>query len=236
MFRIVCCDDSTADLTQITGYLSELAEHYPLQIDTYTSGIDLIRDYRRKQFCDLLILDMRMNGMDGIQVAEELRKVDDALPILIVTATIDYAVEGYRVNACRYLVKPVIKEDFLDVIRTTLDHLILKQNSYFTFPSKTGLTKLMTDHIYYLESDIRTIIVAAEEGRFSFTGTISALEQELRPHGFIRIHKSFLVNISRIHNIFKESVTMDNQEVLPMSKHRRKDVNQEFLTYMEAHL
>ena len=198
MFRIVCCDDSDADLLQLTGYLSELEEHYPIQIFTYTNGIDLIKDYQKKQFYDLLILDMRMNEMNGIEVAEEIRKVDDSLPILIVTATIDYAVEGYRVNAFRYLVKPVVKED--------------------------------------LESDIRTIQVVAEEGRFSFTGTISALEEELRPHGFIRVHKSFLVNVSRIHNIFKESVTMDNHDVIPMSKHKRKDVSHEFLTYMEAHL
>lgn len=236
MFRIVCCDDSDADLLQLTGYLSELEEHYPIQIFTYTNGIDLIKDYQKKQFYDLLILDMRMNEMNGIEVAEEIRKVDDALPILIVTATIDYAVEGYRVNAFRYLVKPVVKEDFLNAVKNTLDHLILQQNSFLAFPSKNGTTKLMTDHIYYLESDIRTIQVVAEEGRFSFTGTISALEEELRPHGFIRVHKSFLVNVSRIHNIFKESVTMDNHDVIPMSKHKRKDVSHEFLTYMEAHL
>ena len=123
MFRIVCCDDSDADLLQLTGYLSELEEHYPIQIFTYTNGIDLIKDYQKKQFYDLLILDMRMNEMNGIEVAEEIRKVDDSLPILIVTATIDYAVEGYRVNAFRYLVKPVVKEDFLNAVKNTLDHL-----------------------------------------------------------------------------------------------------------------
>ena len=58
----------------------------------------------------------------------------------------------------------------------------------------------------------------------------------LCPDGFIRIHKSFLVNVSHIYNIFKDSVTMDNKEVLPMSKHKRREVNQEFLSYMEANL
>ena len=236
MFRIVCCDDSAEDTLQLTEYLSELQEHYPIQIYTYSNGIDLIKDYQKKQFYDLLILDMRMEDMNGIEVAKEIRKVDESLPILIVTATVDYAVDGYLVNACRYLVKPVVKEDFLNAVRNTLDHLIQQRNSFFTFPSKNGTTKLMTEHIYYLESNIRTIQVVAEEGRFSFTGTISALEEELRPHGFIRIHKSFLVNISRVRNIFKESVTMDNQDVIPMSKHKRKDVSHEFLSYMEAHL
>ena len=117
-----------------------------------------------------------------------------------------------------------------------LDRQQKKQASIFSFPSISGTTKLMTDHIYYLESDLRTIRVVAKEGTFTFTGTISSLEEQLRPDGFIRIHKSFLVNVSHIYNIFKDSVTMDNKEVLPMSKHKRREVNQEFLSYMEANL
>ena len=128
--------------------------------------------------------------------------------------------------------------DFLSAVEELLDRQQKKQASIFSFPSISGTTKLMTDHIYYLESDLRTIRVVAKEGTFTFTftGTISSLEEQLRPDGFIRIHKSFLVNVSHIYNIFKDSVTMDNKEVLPMSKHKRREVNQEFLSYMEANL
>ena len=126
--------------------------------------------------------------------------------------------------------------DFLSAVDELLDRQQKKQASIFSFPSISGTPKLMTDHIYYLESDLRTIRVVAKEGTFTFTGTISSLEEQLRPDGFIRIHKSFLVNVSHIYNIFKDSVTMDNKEVLPMSKHKRREVNQEFLSYMEANL
>ena len=125
--------------------------------------------------------------------------------------------------------------DFLSAVEELLDRQQKNRHPSF-FPSISGTTKLMTDHIYYLESDLRTIRVVAKEGTFTFTGTISSLEEQLRPDGFIRIHKSFLVNVSHIYNIFKDSVTMDNKEVLPMSKHKRREVNQEFLSYMEANL
>ena len=221
MFRIVLCDDSPADLMVLRGHLEQLKEKRPVDIISYTDGLDLLKDYKQKGFCDILVLDMRMKTMGGIEVAKHIRRLDDEVPILIVTATVDYAVEG---------------SDFLSAVEELLDRQQKKQASIFSFPSMSGTTKLMTDHIYYLESDLRTIRVVAKEGTFTFTGTISSLEEQLRPDGFIRIHKSFLVNVSHIYNIFKDSVTMDNKEVLPMSKHKRKEVNQEFLSYMEANL
>ncbi len=236
MFRIVLCDDSPADLMVLRGHLEQLKEKRPVDIISYTDGLDLLKDYKQKGFCDILVLDMRMETMGGIEVAKHIRQLDDEVPILIVTATVDYAVEGYKVGAFRYIVKPVESGDFLSAVEELLDRQQKKQASIFSFPSINGTTKLMTDHIYYLESDLRTIRVVAKEGTFTFTGTISSLEEQLRPDGFIRIHKSFLVNVSHIYNIFKDSVTMDNKEVLPMSKHKRREVNQEFLSYMEANL
>ena len=236
MFRIVLCDDSPADLMVLGGHLEQLKEKRPVDIISYTDGLDLLKDYKQKGFCDILVLDMRMETMGGIEVAKHIRQLDDEVPILIVTATVDYAVEGYKVGAFRYIVKPVEGSDFLSAVEELLDRQQKKQASIFSFPSINGTTKLMTDHIYYLESDLRTIRVVAKEGTFTFTGTISSLEEQLRPDGFIRIHKSFLVNVSHIYNIFKDSVTMDNKEVLPMSKHKRREVNQEFLSYMEANL
>ena len=236
MFRIVLCDDSPADLMVLRGHLEQLKEKRPVDIISYTDGLDLLKDYKQKGFCDILVLDMRMETMGGIEVAKHIRRLDDEVPILIVTATVDYAVEGYKVGAFRYIVKPVESGDFLSAVEELLDRQQKKQASIFSFPSINGTTKLMTDHIYYLESDLRTIRVVAKEGTFTFTGTISSLEEQLRPDGFIRIHKSFLVNVSHIYNIFKDSVTMDNKEVLPMSKHKRREVNQEFLSYMEANL
>ena len=157
MFRIVLCDDSPADLMVLCGHLEQLKEKRPVDIISYTDGLDLLKDYKQKGFCDILVLDMRMETMGGIEVAKHIRQLDDEVPILIVTATVDYAVEGYKVGAFRYIVKPVESGDFLSAVEELLDRQQKKQASIFSFPSISGTTKLMTDHIYYLESDLRTI-------------------------------------------------------------------------------
>nr|WP_289706415.1 response regulator [Enterocloster clostridioformis] len=113
MFRIVLCDDSPADLMVLRGHLEQLKEKRPVDIISYTDGLDLLKDYKQKGFCDILVLDMRMKTMGGIEVAKHIRRLDDEVPILIVTATVDYAVEGYKVGAFRYIVKPVEGSDFL---------------------------------------------------------------------------------------------------------------------------
>ena len=97
MFRIVLCDDSPADLMVLCGHLEQLKEKRPVDILSYTDGLDLLKDYKQKGFCDILVLDMRMETMGGIEVAKHIRQLDDEVPILIVTATVDYAVEGYKV-------------------------------------------------------------------------------------------------------------------------------------------
>ena len=162
MFRIVLCDDSPADLMVLCGHLEQLKEKRPVDIISYTDGLDLLKDYKQKGFCDILVLDMRMETMGGIEVAKHIRQLDDEVPILIVTATVDYAVEGYKVGAFRYIVKPVEGSDFLSAVEELLDRQQKKQASIFSFPSMSGTTKLMTDHIYYLESDLRTIRVVSK--------------------------------------------------------------------------
>ena len=102
MFRIILCDDSPADLQILSNYLDELNK--PLEVICYKDGPSLLQDYKKQRFCDILVLDMRMHPLNGIEVAQEIRKIDDAVPILIVTATVDYAVEGYKVEAFRYIV------------------------------------------------------------------------------------------------------------------------------------
>ena len=83
---------------------------------------------------------MRMETMGGIEVAKHIRQLDDEVPILIVTATVDYAVEGYKVGAFRYIVKPVESGDFLSAVEELLDRQQKKQASIFSFPSISGTT------------------------------------------------------------------------------------------------
>ena len=105
MYKVAICDDNPADLQLITDYLTEPEFHYPLELSSFHDGVELAQAYKKEGQYDLIILDMMMDRLNGIETALKIRKVDQNVAILIVTATVEYAIEGYKINAARYIVK-----------------------------------------------------------------------------------------------------------------------------------
>ena len=110
------------------------------------------------------------------------------------------------------------------------------QNKYFSFTNEKGLFKIKITDIYYFESNMRTLSVCHLGGKTTFTGKISEVEESLSEQSFFRIHKSYVVNLKHIRNIFKDTVTLENGEELPLSRHRSKELRQQFLSYMKENI
>lgn len=236
MLRVAICDDNNADLQILNDYVTEFGKTVPVSITAYHDGFELAHDYKEKSAFDLVILDMMMERLNGIDTARRIREVDTDVILLIVTATVEYAIEGYTVNASRYIVKPIEKNEFFRTLHNIYSLLEKRQEAIFSFPSINGYTRINMDDIYYFESDLRVIHVVSKLGTYTYTGRISAVEEQTKEHGFIRIHKSFIANMRHIHNIYKESVTMDNADVLPLSKHKHKEVQRQFLNFVEGEM
>lgn len=117
MFYLALCDDCKNDLQEIMECLGALKkENYRMEIMPYLTGPELIREYEIGRRFNLLVLDMYMEPINGIETAKQIRKIDTTVPILIVTSTIEFALEGYSVNAYRYLLKPIDKKVFLNEV------------------------------------------------------------------------------------------------------------------------
>ena len=236
MYKITICDDNPADIRLLCSYLESSTTAHDISISTFQDGTELVQSYKEKGCFDLIILDMMMDHMNGIEAAEAIRNIDESVTILIVTATVEYAIDGYKVNAVRYIVKPVEKNSFLKLIESLYTDHSKKHGLFYTFPSKNGTTAIPMEDIYYFESELRSIHVVSKQGRHTFTGRISSVEEETTGQDFVRVHKSFIVNMKHIHNIFKDSITLDTGDTIPLSHHKHKEINQKFLEYMEAQL
>ena len=160
---------------------------------------------------------MRMDNINGLDTAREIRKLDSEVPLLFVTATAEYALEGYTVQAYRYLLKPVDKEDFL----LSAAHLLRLRDSpkrYFTFTCSSGLVKVPNESILYFESFRRTVVLHTVKGEYSFTGRIGEIAEKLEKHGFVRVHKNYVTNLSHVECIYKETVRLDNGSSIPLGR------------------
>ena len=235
MYYIALCDDSPQDLKLLGEYLNELKKRrYPMEVLPLESGKELIELHRQGHKFDLLVLDMCMQPLNGIETAMGVRRFDAAVPILIVTATSQFAVDGYRVNAKRYLLKPVDKEEFLEEVEEILQRTARPGEEYYTFASENGVTRVRHDDIYYFESQARTITLHAQGGSYSFSGRIRDVAQQLEAFHFVRVHKSYVVNLKNVRNLYKDQITLENGAQIPFSKDRSREIHRLFLEYSES--
>ena len=236
VFCIALCDDNELDFDHIEQVLAGLHDDgISYEVTRYRNGLDLIRDFNEGIRYHLLIIDMLMTPLDGIAVAKELRRLDVAMPILIVTSTMQYALDGYQVNAWRYLTKPVDEERLLADVRAIYEQ---GENNapdvYFIVKQDFGITKIRVDEILYFESSLHTITAHTVERGYSFRGTIKGIEDNFRSSGFFRIHKSLVVNLAHIRKVTSGAVTLIDGTRLDLSRLRAAALYEALMDYVAS--
>jgi DNA-binding LytR/AlgR family response regulator len=108
-YKIAICDDSKADLNYISSLVTDWAKlsGNTVNIKTFPSAEALLFHYSDDKSYDILMLDIEMGNMNGVQLAKEIRKENDAIQIIFITGYSDYIAEGYEVSALHYLMKPI---------------------------------------------------------------------------------------------------------------------------------
>lgn len=236
MLRIALCDDESYFLAQekkiITQYMNE--RNYPCEIDSFGSGAQLLD--HKSDFCyDILFLDVNMRGMDGIEAAKRIRQNNVSVYIVFVTAFIDYSLEGYKVNAVRYILKDSrgLEEAIYECMDTIIDSMDdVKQKRWFEFVE--GKKRIQLDHIIYIESNLHKLtfhVIEQDEKIYSMYEKLDRIDELLRNSHFCRIHKSFLVNFRYVQSIERYAVTLLNGGKIPISQPRYKDVREKYIWY-----
>ena len=118
--RVAICDDEKTQLSITKASLEDAYKSLDLVVDTYTSGVKLLNAIEGIHY-DLVILDIEMPELNGIDTAKHLRKIEEKTAIVFLTSHMEYALEGYEVNALRYLTKPVNTEKLLEIITYLLE-------------------------------------------------------------------------------------------------------------------
>lgn len=232
MLNIALCDDNPVELSQIAQILNKI-DNIDFKIYKYTNPHDCLQDIQSGMVFDCFLLDILMNEDNGIDIAKKIRETHLDTPLIFITATPEYALDGYEVNATRYYLKPLNEKHFTEDLIKILEIAHANTHDYMTITNTNGISRIYLKEIYYIESMLRTIIIHTQQENYTMIGKISDLENQLNDHNFIRVHKSFIVNLRYIHNIFKNTITLDNGEEILLSKHRSKEVHEKFIQYIK---
>ena len=233
--KIIVCDDSRTDRENLIRLLRDYEKKKGLAFDIaeYDSGEALLKNIDRLQDSHILFLDINMEGASGLDAAAQIRSLYPKISIVLVTAYIGYALEGYKVEASRFLVK----DDLAVSITECMDTLVRKleqDTQLMDFSFVEGNIRLKISDILYIETARHKNIFYTKNGNFQIYRKLDEIEEELRGYGFVRIHISFLVNMRYIRKISSYVMTLTTGKEISVPKTRYAEVKRQYTLFKGA--
>ena len=184
---------------------------------------------------NIVFLDINMDRLDGIGTAKKIREISREIYIVFVTAFIDYTLEGYKVDAIRYILKnnSMLRngiDECMDAIQEKMNYKVV----YKDFDFCEGKRSISLEHILYVESNLHKLKIYVLDNEVHFYTiymTLDELESELCESGFLRIHQSYLVNKLHISKIFRYRLIMCDGTELNIPKTRYNYVQKAVAEY-----
>lgn len=221
MFRIAVCDDQKQIRKELCRGILAYKNQYNVSdeewsIEEYTEGDSLLAEPERK---DVYFLDLEMPGRDGIAVAKMLKKRWTDCTIIILTSHVERMKEGYKINAFRYMTKPISFEELAEGLGSLWSSQI---GCDVVNLQKMGHTfQVRQRDIRYLCREDGDTVLYVKDVRFTSRQALDEWEQELNGILFFRCHKGYLVNMGCISDI-DGCITLDNGEKVPIARRKRK--------------
>ena len=229
--KIAICDDEKNFVKKIYEYLRQQPD---CTVECFLSPSVLLKKYEAGEQYDVLFLDVLMKPINGMSLAKRIRNYDSRAIIVFLTAYVEYAPAGYEVNAFRYLLKPISVNDLLLVMKDIRYQL----TNSFKVLLKTPQCELIvhTDDILYLEANNKDSTVFYETDSVTLRKGLNEVSSLFPPTLFFRIHRKYVVNLSRVRELDEDHVTLDCGKTLPVSRRKSREFRDALQTYIEGGL
>ena len=231
VIRIAIVEDSDTDRELLEKNLARYEAERGLCFDLtrFSDGEDLVTGYAADY--DLILMDIRMTFMDGMRAAKHVRQLDPDVVIVFISSTPQYAIEGYKVRAVDYMLKPITWFSFSESLNRALGSVKSHSKSFITISMKGGKTKLETSRICYVEAQDHQLIYNTLDGNYVSKGTMRDVEAQLSADCFFRCNRCYVVNLDHVET-YKNCDIRVNGDVIQVSRRRRKS----FLDALNAHI
>ncbi len=235
--RIAICDD----IIQICNELESMIIKYykkidqVLEIDVYINVEKFISQLDDGVMYDLIFLDIELGNMTGIDVGEIIRyKLEDYITkIVYISAKNQYDRQLFHIQPFDFLAKPFNEKE----VENILDHamkVIRIGKSVFAFQKSGQQIMLPLNDILYFEALDREIRVVCSKNEYLFYGKFSIVFDELSNKGFIQPHRSYIVNYEFINSLESNQIIMSNNDIIPVSRRKYKEVKQYHIDYLRG--
>lgn len=229
MLNIAICDDNEQLCSILEDKVIIACNNFGEKAgtDVFYSGEDLCRFIENGCHYDLIYLDIDLITMSGIEIGKKIRneQKDYDTQIVFISGREDYAMELFQIRPIDFLIKPL---QLVQIEKTIAAVLKWEQhkNPYFEFMYNHNIIRIKTDDIFYFYSQGKKVNIVLANEKMYFYDRLAEVKAKLPQYNFIEIHKSYIVNYIHVIKYSYEEVTMENNEVLPISLKHRKAVRE----------
>lgn len=230
---LICLvDDDSTQLDYLKILIGKWANmhHLQVEINFYHSAEEMLFEHDQSYPYDLIILDIQMGRINGIELAKRIRKIDSEVTLAFVSGMADYVFDGYEVEAIRYILKPV-GQDKIDELLNYVNTQMTKKNSYLIISVAGEKKRINYDDIIYFESMGHYITLHLEDAEYDYKYNMSDLCSDLNNTEFVQTHRSYIVNMKYVEKITRRECQLIHNINIPLSRSSYKAVNEKFINY-----
>lgn len=223
MLTLCICDDDPGDASCIQALAERFAWEHPefsLRLQTFSSSFDLLEYLEGTGGFDLYLLDILMPHLKGVELAKRIRSRGEAAEIVFLTSSPEYALDAFGVSACGYLLKPVEKEKFDEVLLSAAHRLSRPENPFFLLKTREGLRKVPLRELVMVESFNHDRVCSLTDGsRLVTSDTLALLMERLSGDPrFFSPHRAYIINLEHIIALNAADVLLSNGQRVPVSR------------------
>lgn len=233
-FAIV--DDLDTDIQILWDFINRFAQQHHISLaplpKIFKSGESFLSEFKANRF-DIIFLDIIMDGINGMDVARQIRKLDEKCHIIFITTSTDFAVDGYEVNASWYIVKPYTYQDFSKALKHC-GASILEQEQHIIIEGQI----IYLHRIAYTEYQERCICIHYQNGEIIIVSIRQSDFSELllQYNYFCDCIRGILINFEAVEKLMPYSFLLKNGKSIPISRLKYKEVRKKFLDFYYAKL
>lgn len=230
-YQVAICDDSDKDAAFVQEILTQWAQDRQIEIlaRRFPSAESFLFEYEENKEYDILLLDIEMGQMDGVTMAKQVRKDNEAVQIIFITGYSDYIAEGYEVAALHYLMKPVNREKLFTVLDRALDKR-KQQERCLNLELSGEMVRIPFYDIRYLDVRQNYVTVHAKED-YTVKRPLGEFEKELDQR-FCRVGRAMILNLKYIQRVTKTEVRLSDGTVLPLPRGAYEPLNRAIIAYV----
>lgn len=232
MITIAVCEDERADLEMICHYIQQYGEinQYEFKIVLISSGKDFWDDYAYQKY-DLLFLDIYLEDTTGIDIAKNLRKMNDDSALVFITSSKTHAVEGFEIGALHYLLKPITRDLVFEAMKRC-EGVLKKDRAYISIYSGKLERRISLKDIVYIEVFDKVSIIYTMTEALKTYCSLSQLEKQLGGDPFLRCHRCSIINMLYVEDLTPTDFIMKNGNLVAIRKMGSVEIRQYYLDFI----